>query len=95
MPTVQNIAETTNIIVLVAMIGTNVDVKANAKISRQVKMEMNVYVFAQYFADLMRYSVLVLLTIMVVALKINAYQKRAKKLELMAICVIQNVRQNA
>jgi hypothetical protein len=77
------------------MIGTNVDVKANAKISRQVKMEMNVYVFAQYFADLMRYSVLVLLTIMVVALKINAYQKRAKKLELMAICVIQNVRQNA
>ena len=46
-PTVQNIAETTNIIVLVAMIGTNVDVKVHAKISRQVKMEMNVYMFVQ------------------------------------------------
>jgi hypothetical protein len=95
MPTVQNIVEITNIIVLVARIGTNVHVKVYAKISRQVKMEMNVYVFVQYIADLMRYSALVLLTIMVVALKINAYQKRANTLELMAICVIQNVRQNA
>ena len=47
MHTVQNIAETTNIIVLVDMIGTNVHVKVYAKISRLVKMEMNVYVFAQ------------------------------------------------